>query len=67
MIDLRRRVAIAGLWSHEETGNGWTYQRDLAVGAWCLQHGIVWIQVVCISCRLGRETDTKTRLWYSRF
>lgn len=39
---LRRRVAIAGLWSHEETGNGWTYQRDLAVGAWCRQHGIAW-------------------------
>ena len=42
---LRRRVAIAGLWSHEETGNGWTFQRDLQVGAWCRQHGIPWTEL----------------------
>ncbi len=30
----RRQFGIDGLWSHEETGNGWTYQRDKRVGAW---------------------------------
>ncbi len=30
------------LWSHEETGNGWTYQRDIAVGAWCGANGVTW-------------------------
>jgi deoxyribodipyrimidine photo-lyase len=30
------------LWSHEETGNGWTYQRDIAVGAWCSANGVTW-------------------------
>lgn len=30
----RRQFGVDGLWSHEETGNGWTYQRDKRVGAW---------------------------------
>ena len=28
--------------SHEETGNSWTFARDLAVGAWCAGQGIEW-------------------------
>lgn len=30
------------LWSHEETGNQWTYKRDLDVAAWCRAKGIIW-------------------------
>ena len=30
------------LWSHEESGNGWTYQRDISVAAWCQAHGVGW-------------------------
>jgi deoxyribodipyrimidine photo-lyase len=33
---------IAALWSHEETGNAWTYARDLRVKAWAKGAGIVW-------------------------
>ena len=33
---------IAALWSHEETGNGWTYARDLAVAAWAKAAGLQW-------------------------
>jgi deoxyribodipyrimidine photo-lyase len=32
------------LWSHEETGNGWTYARDRAVADWCRAQGVVWEQ-----------------------
>ena len=32
------------LWSHEETGNGWTYQRDISVAVWCRSHGIGWYE-----------------------
>ena len=28
--------------SHEETGNGWSYARDLAVGQWCQAHAVEW-------------------------
>ena len=31
-----------GLYSHEETGNGFTYARDLKVAAWCQKNGVVW-------------------------
>lgn len=30
------------LWSHEETGNGWTYARDRSVAEWCRAHAVVW-------------------------
>jgi deoxyribodipyrimidine photo-lyase len=33
---------FTGLYSHEETGNGFTYARDLKVSAWCKVHGVVW-------------------------
>jgi deoxyribodipyrimidine photo-lyase len=31
-----------GLFSHEETGNGMTYARDLQVAAWCKLHEVDW-------------------------
>jgi deoxyribodipyrimidine photo-lyase len=33
---------IAALWSHQETGNRWTYERDLEVAAWCRSRCIPW-------------------------
>jgi len=37
-----RQFGIAHLWSHEETGNGWTYARDRRVAAWARSQGIPW-------------------------
>jgi deoxyribodipyrimidine photo-lyase len=39
---IHQRHGIAALWSHEETGNGWTYARDLAVAAWAREAGVPW-------------------------
>ncbi len=43
------------LWSHEETGNGWSYARDLAVARWCAEHGVTWNEGPCngVVRRLG--------------
>ena len=41
----RRQFGVAGLWSHEETGNGWTYARDRRVAAWARQNGIAWSEI----------------------
>lgn len=30
------------LHAHQETGNGFTYARDLRVGAWCKSHNVAW-------------------------
>ncbi len=40
--DLRQRHPIGGLWSHQETGNAWTFARDRAVDSWVRAHGIPW-------------------------
>lgn len=42
---LHEAHGIDALWSHEETGNGWTYQRDKEVGAWCRDKGIAWHEI----------------------
>lgn len=36
---------IGAIWSHEETGNGWTYARDRAVAAWARAEGVPWHQL----------------------
>jgi deoxyribodipyrimidine photo-lyase len=35
---------IGALWSHVETGNNWTFQRDKAVAAFCKSNAITWHQ-----------------------
>jgi deoxyribodipyrimidine photo-lyase len=40
--DLLDRLPIAALWSHEETGNGWTYARDRAVADLLRARGLPW-------------------------
>lgn len=46
MVDCLERLwqatGFSHLWSHEETGNDWTYRRDLAVAAWCRARGVAW-------------------------
>ena len=39
---LHHRHGLASLWSHEETGNDWTFARDRRVAAWARDRGIAW-------------------------
>jgi deoxyribodipyrimidine photo-lyase len=41
---LRATYGCDHLLSHEETGPGWSYARDLAVAAWCRGHGLPWTE-----------------------
>jgi len=41
---LRREVPFSHLFSHEETGPGWSYARDLAVAEWCRSQGVHWTE-----------------------
>jgi deoxyribodipyrimidine photo-lyase len=41
---LRNELTTFTLWSHEETGNGWTYRRDIAVVEWCRAHNVEWYE-----------------------
>lgn len=42
--ELHTRHRIGGLWSHQETGNLWTYARDRKIASFCGQSGIAWRQ-----------------------
>lgn len=43
-VDITSRFNISAIYSHEETGNGFTYDRDLRVSKWARQLGIPWSQ-----------------------
>lgn len=44
MTALRREFAFTHLFSHEETGPGWSYARDKAVARWCRAQGVAWTE-----------------------
>lgn len=44
LAGVRREFAFTQLFSHEETGPGWSYERDKAVARWCHAQGIGWTQ-----------------------
>lgn len=39
---IHHKYTIDALWSHQETWNGWTYKRDIAVKSWCRARNITW-------------------------
>ena len=39
---IRQNLGAFTLWSHEETGNAWTFKRDVAVAKWCKSNRIIW-------------------------
>ena len=39
-----QETPFRGLHSHQETGNGFTYARDLQVAAWCKSHQVPWTE-----------------------
>ena len=41
---LRLQAGRVALLSHEETGTGWSYQRDRDVGRWCKSHAVPWYE-----------------------
>lgn len=62
VVELLRRLhgrhGIGAIWSHEETGNGVTFARDVAVGRWCREAGVRWTEVAQFGVvrRLGSRT-----------
>ncbi len=42
---LKNGGVLDALWSHEETGNAWTFARDRAVADWCRANAVRWHEV----------------------
>ncbi|MFZ5505149.1 MAG: deoxyribodipyrimidine photo-lyase/cryptochrome family protein [Pseudomonadota bacterium] len=64
---LHASTRIDGLWSHEETGNLASFERDRAVAAWCRQHGVAWRELPSggVVRRLS-DRDTWSDRWMRR-
>ena len=45
LTGLYAQAPFAELVAHEETGNAFTYERDLQVGAWCRSVGVGWTEL----------------------
>jgi len=67
-VDIARAFDITELYSHEETGNGFTYDRDRRVARWARQLGIPWKQfpqngvVRALKSRNGWAGNWQTRM-----
>jgi deoxyribodipyrimidine photo-lyase len=42
---LHEATGFTQLHSHEETGNAWTYARDIRVAEWCRETGVDWQEI----------------------
>ena len=65
--DIQKRHRVQTLWSHQETWNGWTYDRDKAVKRWCESHNISWHEPVQngVIRRLKNRNGWSAR-WYQQ-
>lgn len=61
---IRSTLGPFTLWSHEETGNGQTFERDKAVTAWCAENGIEWRELRQFGViRRLKDRDTWAKRW----
>ena len=60
---MRRRFGVTHMVSHQETGNGWTYARDLRVADWARRHGVQWEELpqCAVVRRLGSRDGWQGR------
>jgi deoxyribodipyrimidine photo-lyase len=64
LATLHEQVGIAAVWSHEETGNDWTYARDRRVRQWLAARDIPWFETPSGGVvRRLRSRDGWARRW----
>ncbi|MGL4439699.1 MAG: FAD-binding domain-containing protein [Bosea sp. (in: a-proteobacteria)] len=51
---IHARHGIDAIWSHEETGNGWTFARDRRVAAFCREADVAWHEFAQFGVKRGR-------------
>lgn len=64
---LHKKYHIEALWSHQETGNGWTYNRDKKVQKWAVSCGIQWHQKVQNGVTRGLKNRDGWAVRWTRF
>ncbi len=67
LAELKRHHGSLTLWSHEETGNGATYERDKRVAAWCRSNSVTWHELPNAGVvRRLKSRDVWSRVWDDR-
>ncbi len=67
LFEALRQAGPIALYSHEETGNAWTYARDIAVGRWARETGVEWREFPQTGVvRRLRSRDGWARRWEAR-
>ncbi|MFT6072423.1 MAG: deoxyribodipyrimidine photo-lyase [Alphaproteobacteria bacterium] len=65
LTDIQQKNPNITLWSHQETWNNWTYQRDKAVLQWTQKHIITWHEYVNFGVfRRLKNRDDWALLWH---
>ncbi len=65
--EFNQRYRIQSLWSHQETWNAWTYERDKVIKQWCKTHNIPWYQPEQNGVkRLLKDRIGWTEDWYNQ-
>ena len=65
--DLRQTYGSLSLWSHQETGNGWTYARDRRVRAWARERAVTWTELPQHGVIRGLDTRDGWAARWDRF
>jgi deoxyribodipyrimidine photo-lyase len=61
---IHQQFTIKHIFSHQETGNDWTYQRDKRIGHWCKTQNIRWIEEPQFAVTRGKlNRDKWDSLW----
>ncbi|MDO9278019.1 MAG: deoxyribodipyrimidine photo-lyase [Polaromonas sp.] len=67
LAKLHADLGFTHLLSHEETGSGWSYQRDLNVAAWCRSQQVEWQEFTQTGVvRRLRSRSGWAKRWQSR-
>lgn len=54
---LKEKFKEITLWSHQETGNAWTYDRDKSVRQWCCENGVAFHEPLQFGVWRGSKID----------
>ncbi len=67
LSNIHQQFGVAGLWSHEETGNAWTFGRDRDVKSWCRCNGVPWTEARQSGVIRGLKSRTGWARRWDRF
>lgn len=66
-VEVLRSLPVTALYAHEETGNGWTYERDRRVRKWARESGVPFTEFPANGVvRRLKTRDGWSRLWQER-